>query len=368
MAATKVYGYESGKASATFETRPEIGLSSYRMIQRAQAVARNAQWTRWISPVPLPHPVARVAPIAAGDKVVASTRSTVWRLLKQSYGDALAVEMEGYGFLQAVHGNAHVEALVVRGISDLIEGKSDADAAGSQEKAARNASAFAYEILATLSLDDLGRSSQSDRRASYAPDEPTEGPKSSRAHDAHSSTSNTTNSFQNFGAVHGTIQGGNNNTVHNFFTNAPAQDEIVEGKASLQRGRSALMAGNYSDAKRYLEAANLRLHEDQFPEENAQIKYLQTLAILQGKRPFNAPVPVWKRIEELMQNAITLHAIYSYLYASSLFKSDFARNGLRRLHYEARELMERAKETPLIPIDDDNINLLQKCQPNLMRG
>jgi len=149
VVATKVYGYESGKASNIFQPRPEIGLSTYRMIQRAQAVARNQQWMQWIKPFPQQFPRAKVAPIAAGDKVINSTKSSIWKLLKQSYGDALAVEMEGYGFLQAVYGNPHIDALIIRGISDLIEGKSEADAVGSQELAARHASAFAFEVLSS---------------------------------------------------------------------------------------------------------------------------------------------------------------------------------------------------------------------------
>jgi len=47
--------------------------------------------------------------------------------LQATYEDALAVEMEGYGFLRQTHANQQVNALVVRGISDLIEGKDEAD-------------------------------------------------------------------------------------------------------------------------------------------------------------------------------------------------------------------------------------------------
>lgn len=151
VAATKVYGYESGKASTTFHSRPDVGKSTYRMEQRARAEARERNWLQRIKgPVPDPLPRVFVEPIAAGDRVVASTRSAIWKFLRTNYSDAVAVEMEGHGFLQAVRANQQVDALIIRGISDLIDGKSEADAAHSKEIAANHASAFAFEILAKL--------------------------------------------------------------------------------------------------------------------------------------------------------------------------------------------------------------------------
>jgi WD40 repeat protein/nucleoside phosphorylase len=169
VAATRVYGYESGKAKrATFHVRPDVGESGYPLVQRARAEARKDAWLKRIkNPEEPPHrsPQALVGPIAAGSKVLASSCNNLFRFLQRNYNDALAIEMEGRGFLEAAHANHQTLALVVRGISDLLDDKAELDKQGYQVKAARHASAFAFEMLAQFALEDTYQTQQAQRPA-----------------------------------------------------------------------------------------------------------------------------------------------------------------------------------------------------------
>jgi len=151
VVANKVYAYESGKERDQFDARPEIHMPDYRLAQRARAEIRDGSWVKRIQgQISADAPRAFFGPIAAGEKVIASTSSATHQFLKERYSDALAVDMEGYGFLHGSYMNPAVGALVVRGISDLIDAKSAADAEGSQERAAQAASAFTFELLTHL--------------------------------------------------------------------------------------------------------------------------------------------------------------------------------------------------------------------------
>ena len=153
VAATKVYAYEAGKAAQCFEPRPELGHPSHALEQRARAEAHHDEWlARLDGSCPNPAPRVFVGALAAGEKVLSSKQSSLSLLLKNTYGDALAIEMEGHGFLYAVRVNHAVHGLVIRGISDLIDDKLAADASGAQAIAARHAAAFAFQVLAKFTL------------------------------------------------------------------------------------------------------------------------------------------------------------------------------------------------------------------------
>jgi nucleoside phosphorylase len=154
VAATKVYGFTSGKADVQFRPRPELEWSNHRLEQRARAESKKPDWKRRIKNQSIDAPAdVLVGPIAAGPCVVSSTRSFVYTFLKKEYGDALAVEMEGRGCLAAARANDEVRAIIVRGISDLIDDKEQTDQAGWQKTASAHASAFAFEMLSKLKED-----------------------------------------------------------------------------------------------------------------------------------------------------------------------------------------------------------------------
>ncbi|AKI98502.1 WD40 repeat protein [Archangium gephyra] len=148
VVADKVYGYEHGKdVEEGFLPRPEVHRATYAVLQRARADARKDEWKRRLQASTSGEPQVFIGPLAAGEKVVAGQKTAVAQFLSRQYSDSLAVEMEGIGFLAAAY-SQDVEALVVRGISDLLAGKAEADAAGSQPRAAAHAAAFAFEVLA----------------------------------------------------------------------------------------------------------------------------------------------------------------------------------------------------------------------------
>ncbi len=156
IASTKVYNYGAGKDRKThFETRPDTELPAYSLLARARHEAGETAWRERIRPsdnaseMPAP-PAAKVGPLAAGPKVLASNRTKTFKFIRDHYGDSLAVEMEGHGFLLGVRMNHPTQGIVVRGISDRISDKNPDSDRDWQPVAARHAAAFAFQVLSKL--------------------------------------------------------------------------------------------------------------------------------------------------------------------------------------------------------------------------
>ncbi|RJQ82559.1 hypothetical protein D5S17_01945 [Pseudonocardiaceae bacterium YIM PH 21723] len=147
--AESIYDYDSGKdTESDYLPRTRAVRPTFRILQHAAAIARDACWHHRVSPPPSTEPAAIVKPLATGGKVIAHDRSHTARLVDRYCGDAVAVEMEGHGFLHGATMTGGVEALVIRGISDLLNDKSEASDRYWQPQAASHAAAFAVELLA----------------------------------------------------------------------------------------------------------------------------------------------------------------------------------------------------------------------------
>jgi nucleoside phosphorylase len=152
VAAETVYDYESAK-DTEIEYLPRIKTqsSSLSLVSEAWATARADRWQgRAKADSIAPRPEAVVKPIASGSRVIADTRSGTAQLLDRYCGDAVAVDKESYGFLQALAANPGIEGLVVRGISDLLTGKDEDSDQYWQPVAASHAAAFAFDLIGRL--------------------------------------------------------------------------------------------------------------------------------------------------------------------------------------------------------------------------
>ena len=147
---THVYAYHGGTSEDDgLKARPRAWESPHGISQTAAHLARTATWNRH-TPEQQPRPRVHFGPIAAGEIVQNSRTSAEAEWIRQTFNDALAVEMEGAGIAQAGHLSSTPVA-VVRGISDRADGaKATAADRTWQPIAAANAAAFAMELAQEL--------------------------------------------------------------------------------------------------------------------------------------------------------------------------------------------------------------------------
>lgn len=156
IAAEHVYDYGHAAEDADRDRgRIKTHPSSYRAVQAAQASARSAEWMArrveppggWPDEV---DPTALVKPIAAGSRLVRVSDGHTAQWIADLCNDAAAVEMEGWGFLQAAYAHPGIDAIVIRGLSDRLGDKGSEHDDRWQPAAAANAAAFAVDVALRL--------------------------------------------------------------------------------------------------------------------------------------------------------------------------------------------------------------------------
>jgi nucleoside phosphorylase len=166
VASSKVYWVEGGKAADRFKPRPEFAAVSPSVLQLARAVSADNGWmgrarsNGGVWPGTGREPESFVGPIVVGEKVVVDERADVAQIISETFSDAIAVDMEDFGALRGGAANERAKTIAIRGISDLIAHKADADAGGSQQLAAANGAAFLFDLLDRLASSTMVAASE----------------------------------------------------------------------------------------------------------------------------------------------------------------------------------------------------------------
>lgn len=150
---TAGYNYEFGRiVDDGFYSSPQVAVCSRRLVELAESKALQVE--KWQSYLPDDSHIPRLlfGAIASGDKVIASVKAPLITQLKERYHDALALEMEAYAFLRSAHNYPEVQTLIIRGISDLLGDKEEANKNHSRELAVANAAAFLRHFLNSAEL------------------------------------------------------------------------------------------------------------------------------------------------------------------------------------------------------------------------
>ncbi|MCR9100279.1 MAG: 5'-methylthioadenosine/S-adenosylhomocysteine nucleosidase [bacterium] len=162
---TAGYDYESGQVGDNhFFSRP-MGLPANRLwIEKAEQQALQKTWMLDLPASIASSPNVFFGPVASGDKVLQSNTAPLAKMLRERFNDAIALEMESYAFLYAASKHLTIDTLMIRGISDRLGDKVDANANNSRELAVTNAAVFLKYLLEKNSKWIPLRSSRTVRR------------------------------------------------------------------------------------------------------------------------------------------------------------------------------------------------------------
>jgi nucleoside phosphorylase len=158
VVATHVHYVANSKISSRLEVRPLQEWCSRIFVDHCKNVQLLDAWHQYLVPE-APNAPIRVLfePIVSGETVLANSNCEYYKAATDASPKAVAIEMEGYGFLSACREN-NVDAVIIRGISDTLDDKqqpsgdtecciSSAGFDRAQYKATRHAAALFFATL-----------------------------------------------------------------------------------------------------------------------------------------------------------------------------------------------------------------------------
>jgi nucleoside phosphorylase len=148
----QIFNYEQGKyvANMPFLSRPVAERSDRLLVELAKLVRSTSEWKVILRDDTRGKDFkVYVDTTITGEKVIADLKNPSAKIIKLNFSGALALDMEGAGFLYAAHG-ANVRAIVIRGISDQLTNKDLADSQDFQRLAAARAAGFAFALLSRI--------------------------------------------------------------------------------------------------------------------------------------------------------------------------------------------------------------------------
>lgn len=147
IVATEIHLHQSGAAEQEVRARPRSLPGDHGLCDEAALITYEDGWAA--ADEGSRPPRVHAGHVVSGEVLLRSMNSETYRFIRQTYNHAIAVEMEGYGFLQAAHQN-RVRALVIRGVSDLLDDKNLASDEEWQPLAVRRAILLVVALLARM--------------------------------------------------------------------------------------------------------------------------------------------------------------------------------------------------------------------------
>jgi nucleoside phosphorylase len=155
-----IHYYEGGKSEVDgYKARPDGQKPTYTLMELAKRERNKTDWKALIKGEWDLNVKAKLGIIACGEQVVEHRNSDIGKILGVNYNDTSAIEMEGFGFLNAAFKQGHEKTIkfigVVRGISDIVgqsldnstESNVDRRPASAKQVACDTATAFAFWLI-----------------------------------------------------------------------------------------------------------------------------------------------------------------------------------------------------------------------------